>query len=62
MTAIVCYSRCMWCGRRTPHEWCHECVALVRLGSRPYEWTGERFNMDEEVCDKSDGECEKARL
>jgi hypothetical protein len=19
---IVCYSRCLWCGRRTPHEIC----------------------------------------
>lgn len=21
---IVCYSRCVYCGRRTPHEACHE--------------------------------------
>jgi hypothetical protein len=20
---IVCYTRCLWCGRRTPHEVCH---------------------------------------
>jgi hypothetical protein len=22
-TAIICYSRCLYCGRRTPHEACH---------------------------------------
>jgi len=27
---IVCFSRCLWCGRRTPHEVCH----LHRTGSR----------------------------
>ena len=21
---IICYSRCLYCGRRTPHECCHE--------------------------------------
>lgn len=22
---IVCFSRCLYCGRRTPHEVCHRC-------------------------------------
>lgn len=22
---IVCFSRCLWCGIRTPHEVCHRC-------------------------------------
>jgi hypothetical protein len=24
VAVIICYSRCLWCGRRTPHECCHE--------------------------------------
>ncbi len=23
MTMFLCFSRCLWCGRRTPHEVCH---------------------------------------
>ena len=32
MTMFVCLSRCLWCGRRTPHEVCHRHARPNRLG------------------------------
>ena len=33
MTAFVCFNRCLYCGRRTPHEVCHLHPIGGRLGS-----------------------------
>jgi hypothetical protein len=30
---IICFSRCLWCGRRTPHEVCHLHAFHNRLGN-----------------------------
>ena len=38
---IICFSRCLWCGRRTPHEVCHRHV------------TGSRGQIDEAAVDAS---------
>jgi hypothetical protein len=33
VAVIICYSRCLWCGRRTPHECCH--AHATELGFDP---------------------------
>lgn len=63
--AINCVSRCMWCGRRTRHEWCHECYAAVNAGNTPKtdsvdDW--HRFNDPPEICEFSDEECPQAQI
>lgn len=60
-TAIICYSRCMWCGRRTPHEWCHACTAVVNAGGSPRSdfW---RFDEPAEECLLSDEACPETRI
>jgi hypothetical protein len=65
MSVIICYSRCMWCGRRTPHEWCHDCTAKVNAGrtlntARP--WSRKTVNAEPEVCEFSDDECPQNRI
>jgi hypothetical protein len=58
---ILCYSRCAWCGRQTPHEWCHQCYADVNAGKRVRS-SFHRFGEEPEECDQSDDVCPKARL
>jgi hypothetical protein len=54
---IVHYSRCMICGRRTPHEWCHGCYEAVMRDEWPeLEWAN--YDMEPEVCKFDDEHCE----
>lgn len=53
---IVCYSRCMWCGRQTPHEWCHQCSERVMKGGRPWS-TWHRYSRSPETCEFDDEHC-----
>lgn len=55
--AIVCYSHCMWCGRRTPHEWCHECSESIMAGKRARTWK-QGTGMDPETCEYDDEHCD----
>jgi len=54
---IVCYSRCLYCGRRTPHEVCHEHWASPPEGDdREFQevldalWA-ESYSAEPELCD-----------
>lgn len=63
---IVCFSRCMWCGRQTPHEVCHEhSTAIHGHGNVRFDWeTGDMagwsgYYLPPEVCE--DPECPQRR-
>lgn len=53
MEIIVCYSRCLWCGRRTPHEVCH--AHATELGFDPAAGDADALwgtgrDLDDEEC------------
>lgn len=52
---IVCFSRCLHCGRRTPHQLCHDCSDDMHAGQRftRAEWGS--YDDDPEIC--ADEEC-----
>ena len=67
---IISYSRCLYCGRRTPHEVCHEHSSELHPEgiALPEGWNTEneeqwyRFEADPETCDDPhcplwDGHC-----
>lgn len=43
MTVIVCYSRCLICLRRTPHETCHRHSLAMGGGRNWPKGDGDRF-------------------
>ena len=53
----ISWSRCLWCGRKTPHEVCHihgntfnpTDLDIEALKDRP------NYDMEPEVCDLPDG-------
>lgn len=45
---IICYSRCLWCGRRTPHELCHEHDQACGGALIGPEWAN--YDAEPEVC------------
>jgi hypothetical protein len=58
MTLIVCLSRCMHCGRQTPHEFCHECSpSVVGEKAAARRWRRVRryslFDTPPEQCDSA---------
>jgi hypothetical protein len=61
-TFIVCWSRCLWCGRKTPHEVCHEHGRAFNPTDEEMEafegWPN--YELEPEQCDKSDEECAAA--
>jgi hypothetical protein len=58
---MVSYSRCMFCGRRTPHEWCHACYELCAEGGNPFDGhedqTWWRADEEPETCEYGDADC-----
>ena len=47
--AVICYSRCLWCGRRTPHELCHAHDSACG-GSMAGEREWANYDAEPEVC------------
>lgn len=62
-SVIICYSHCMWCGRRTPHEWCHACTKSwnkpTRKRMRSDFW---RAYQEAEPCDDRTDNCPLAQM
>lgn len=46
---IICYSRCMVCGRQTPHEVCHR--HTFRMPKNHWAAWKRGFNKEPEICD-----------
>jgi len=54
---IVCWSRCLWCGRKTPHEVCHAHGSAFEPTKDEMRALEDRPNFDAEPehCELPDG-------
>lgn len=51
--AIVCYSRCLVCGRRTPHELCSEHEDHTKWPRNLDSVWGTGYDQEPETCNKT---------
>ena len=59
---IVCFQRCLYCGRRTNHEVCHKHSDAIHGNKTRYpisHWRAKSYNAEAEKCE--DDECPQGR-